>query len=285
MFALIVATVFSSAFGLVVRHAQLCRRNLWAVGAVNYVVASAFHVSRWLAMPEPHPLNTTLYLGILGGVVYSGSFLMLMPLMRARGVSVASSILRLSVIIPVGLSVVLWGEHPGPIQTVGAGVAMLSLPLLAYRPSAKTVNGLAPPRNWGAMALLATLFVGNGLCATVVRAFHQTQVPGQTSLFLGILFGTAALVTTAVWLAHRQGTRLADVAHGSALGACNAIGNLSLVAALGSLSGVIVFPFHSAVGLVIVALFARAVWREPLRRHELLGMGMALSATVLINAA
>jgi drug/metabolite transporter (DMT)-like permease len=282
MLVLIAATLFSAAFSLIVRDAQLRGRNLWAVGAVNYMTAATIHLARWGLSPVSPISPTTLLLGAFGGLVYSGSYLLLFRFMQTRGVSVATAILRLSVIIPVALSILAWGERPDAMQAWGAGVALVALPLLAYRRSTAQAGQRLPLDRRG-LVLLVTLFVGNGLCATTVRAFHQTGAPEQGALFLGTLFATAAVVTLVAWQGHRQGTTRADIGPGVALGLCNALSNLALVAALAQLSGVLVFPFQSAMGLVMVALFARAVWRERILRTESWGMVLAVAAVVLIN--
>ncbi|MBC7236033.1 MAG: hypothetical protein H5T69_09335 [Chloroflexi bacterium] len=285
MITLFAATLFSAAFSLIVRHAQLRRGNLWAVGAINYLVAATFHLGRWWLAPASEVDLSTSLLGALGGVVYSGSYLLLLPLMQARGVSVSTAILRLSIIIPVGLSIALWGERPNVFQTLGAAVALVSLPLLAYRPGRAAEvapEGIASRRGPG-LLLLGALFVGNGLCATTVRAFRQTNVPTQGALFLGILFGTAAVISFVAWLLNRRGTTGRDLLPGVLLGMCNALSNLALLAALAQLPGVLVFPFQSALGLVIVALFARVTWHERILRSEAWGMALAIAAVVLIN--
>jgi drug/metabolite transporter (DMT)-like permease len=60
------------------------------------------------------------------------------PLIRLRGVSIATAATRLSVVIPILAAVLLWGEQPNGLQTTGALLALISLPLLAIkRPTAR----------------------------------------------------------------------------------------------------------------------------------------------------
>lgn len=284
MIPLLLATFFSASFGLVVRYAQGHKGNLWAVGALNYATAALFHVARGAGSGGLPPSRSTLLLGLLGGCVYVGSYFLLFPFMRQRGVSVATAILRLSVVMPIAIAILFWGERPGALQSAGALLALMSLPLLARRPVEKE----RPTRNGDGLKgrgilLLVALFVGNGLCMMVMRGYEQTGVRGESSLFLAILFGTAAVIALIGWLTHRQGSSRRDLLPGVLLGLLNALGNLALVIALQQLPAVVVFPFHSAVGLVYVALFARLVWDERIARTEAAGMALALVAVVLIN--
>ena len=158
---------------------------------------------------------------------------------------------------------------PTPILMRKIGDALLGVSTFI------TGYGIIKDHEW--VALIA-LFVGNGLCLLSVRGYRQTGIQGEESLFLGILFSTAAVVSNATWLLRREGSSRRDIAPGMMLGICNALANLSLVAALQQLPGVLVFPFYSSVGLVFAAAFAGVVWRERISRIEAAGMAVAVGA-------
>jgi len=280
MIPLLLATFFSASFGLVVRHSLGRGRNLWAIGAINYATAMLFHLARSLIGHEWPPAPSTVEIGVLGGICFVTAFFMFFPLIRLRGVSIATAATRLSVVIPILAAVLLWGEQPNGLQTTGALLALISLPLLAIKPA----NGEGQALPLRTRLLLIGQFAINGLCLLATRGFSQTGVQGQNSVFLAILFGAAALVAHIVWWFHRQGSSWRDAPLGVALGMCNAIGNLMLLAALRQLPSVLVFPFQSAIGLIYVAIFARLVWGERIQRLEMAGMAVALAAVALINA-
>lgn len=278
MIVLLLSTLFSAAFGLVVRYAQRRNGNLLAVGALNYLTAALFHVALRVSEGIVPPSPPTWSIGILAGIAYVTAYFFLVPFMKLRGVSIATAVVRLSVLIPVVFSVALWGERPNGMQTSGAILALMSLPLLGFHPSVGR-EGLRAKET----LLLVALFLGNGLCLLSVRGYHQTGIQGEESLFLGILFSTAAVISNAVWLFRRAGFSRRDILPGVMLGLCNALGNLSLVAALQQLPGVFVFPFYSSIGLVFAAAFAGVVWRERISRIEAAGMTIAVGAVVLIH--
>ena len=278
MLALILATFFSASFGLIVSFAQRRRANLYVVGAINYTLATCFHLVLHARVGGWAPLRPTLIIGLLGGLAYVGGFFLLFPTMKLRGVSISTAMLRLAVIIPMLVGLVLWGERLTTLQAVGVILAMLSLPLLTLRPA----EGLGGLKSRSVVLLLA-LFIINGGCMLSVRGFTQTGIEGQSSLFLAILFGTAALIAATVWLFHREGTSRRDLLPGVMLGVDNALANLALVAALGRLPGVLVFPFYSSVGMVFSVVFAHLVWHERINRLELGGMAIAVVAVVLAN--
>ena len=278
MVYLLLSTVFSAGFGLIVRFAQGRRCNMWAVGALNYVTATLFNLSAQMAQGDLSPQAPTVIIGLLGGLSYVSAYFVLYRLMAMRGVAVSTTVVRLAIVIPIVVSIVFWGERPTTTQAVGSLLALFSLPLLTGKAS-RGGDGM----NRQATVLLILLFVLNGLNLVAIRAFEQTGIQGETSLFLTFLFGMAAVVSSLMWLRNREGTSWTDLLPGTALGVTNALANITLVSALTALPGVIVFPVRSALGVVISVGAARLFWNERINRLERAGIAVALGAAVFIN--
>jgi drug/metabolite transporter (DMT)-like permease len=308
MLPLALATLFSASFSLAIRFSQKRGANMTAVAAVNYIVAAAFHAVATAVEGFRVPHASTLLVGIAGGIAYPAAFFLLEAFMARRGVSVTGAVTRLSVLVPVSVSLAAWGERASALQGAGIGLAVLSLPLLSLgRQHARDPAG-APTSRAGrgaAAALLGGLFVVNGLCLLAPRAFRQTGVSGEDALFLFILFSTAALCSSAAWAVQEARARaaptadaagsvralpgagrpslLASAVPGIAVGLCNALANRFVVASLVRLPGIIVYPFYSAVGLLLTVAFSALAWKERIRPLEAAGMGLALASIVLVN--
>ncbi len=301
MLLLALATLFSAAFSLAIRFSQNRGADMTAVSAVNYIVAALFHAAASAVAGFRMPHASTLLIGVAGGIAYPAAFFLLQAFMARRGVSVTGAVTRLSVLVPVGVSLAAWGERASSLQAAGIGLAVLSLPLLSLgrAPLPHAAQGSDPrtPGRGAAAALLGGLFVVNGLCLLAPRAFHQAGVEGEDALFLFILFGTAALCSSAAWAAQAARARRAPVeepvsshaplrvsaAVGIVVGLCNALANRFVVASLARLPGIIVYPFYSAVGLLLTVAFSALAWKERIRPLEAAGMGLALASIVLVN--
>ena len=278
MIALFVATLFSAGFGLVLRWAQQRRCNIFAVGLINYVIATLYQAARQVAAgPLPQITPITVWLGAVVGVIYALNFAIFGPLIAKRGVSITTAIVRLAVIVPIVGGILLWREQPLPVQYVGIVLTLVSMPLITLKPHTEgKVDSSAVP-------LLVTMFLGSGVSMLLFQWYEKLGLAGEDVLFLGCLFGGAMVVTFVSWLGRRQGSSARDLAPGIALGATNALANVALMDALQQLPSVIVFPFYSAVGLVIAALVSRAAWGERISRREALGLTIAIVAVVLVN--
>jgi multidrug transporter EmrE-like cation transporter len=283
MLALILSTVFSACFGLGIRTAQGLGANLTAVGAVNYLTATLLNLALALIAGSPAPGPLGFAIGVPGGITYATAFFAVFLLTRARGASVTGAVMRLSSVIPVAASLLLWGEHLDAWQAAGAALALASLPLLSFggAAAARVASADTGARRGG--WLVPGLFAINGLCLLVTRTWQQTGITGRDSSFLVVLFAAAALTAWTVWALQRRGIRWLDVACGAAVGASNALSNLFTVKALHVLPGTVVYPFYSAVGLVITVAVSRLAWRERFGRLGTAGIALACVAIVLVN--
>ncbi|MGI6366753.1 MAG: EamA family transporter [Anaerolineae bacterium] len=280
MLALMAATVFSSAFGLVLGAAMRRRCNPWAVGMVNYVTATAMQLARhalsgapWEAAPQ------TLWMGASVGVLYAVNYVLFVPLLSRRGVSITSAMSRLAVIMPMLASLILWHERATLPQTAGGVLSLIALPLLTLAPAPRSAEHKL---DLGTAALLVALLLGNGFSMVITKTYERTGL-NQQALFLAALFGTAILVCGLAWWRNRKGSGPRDILPGMALGATNALANAGLVAALTSLPAILVFPFYSAFGLVFTAVAARLMFGERISRLERLGIVVAVAAVALVN--
>jgi multidrug transporter EmrE-like cation transporter len=293
--ALALSTLFSACFGLVIRLAQGAGSNLVAVGAFNYLTAMAVNAAILAVGGGATALHaSTIALALVGGVTYASAFFPVFALTRVRGASVTGAVMRISAIVPVGFSLLAWGERLTGLQTAGAAVAMVSLPLLTLgRPAGEAPDS----RGRGRGTLLAVgLFAMNGLCLLVPRAFHQTGVVGEDAAFLSILFAAAAATACAVWAVSEHRIRaggppparhslLLDAVPGIVIGTCNALQNRFIVLALERLPGTVVYPFYSAVGLLAVVVVSRLAWRERFGLGGAVGLALAAASVVLVNLA
>jgi len=299
MLALVLNTVFSAGFGLLIRVAQGMGSNMIAVGAANYLTAMVVNAALCLIGGGNPPGTATVVLAIAGGITYASAFFMVYRLTRERGASITAAVMRISTLIPVACSLLIWGEHLTSWQTAGAALALVSLPLLTLRPRAAR----SEERSGGGALLLVSLFAINGVCMLVPRVFQTLDAKGEEAAFLAVLFAAAAATLCSVWaITERRAAATAkqeadppgadrparhplmiDLAPGIAVGVCNALQNRFMIAALQRLPGTLVFPFSAALGLVLIVAVARVAWRERFGRLGTAGIAIACVAIALVN--
>ncbi len=292
MTSLVLATVFAAAFGLLIRVAQGMGANMVAVGAANYLTAMTVNAVLFLAGGVSVPHASTVVIAVVGGATYASAFFMVASLTRRRGASITGAVMRISTLIPVAVSLLVWGERLSGWQAAGAALALVSLPLLTLKPGATPRSSEARRgEHRGGAPLLVGLFLLNGLCLLAPRAFRATEAVGEEAVFLAILFATAAATLCTAWAvterrapAERH-SLLLDLLPGITIGVCNALQNRFMITALQRLPGTLVYPFTAAVGLVLTVAVARVTWRERFGALGAAGIALAVVSVVLVNLA
>ncbi len=271
----------NALFNTIVRLAQRRGSRVLFVGATNYIVACAVNVALALARRPVTLSPRTWQLGVVSGLVYALTFRLIAYSMHRRGLAVPSAVMQLSVIVPLGCSVFLWGERPELLQTAGIILALAALTLLAgdgkQDEEAPGLASAAP-----GLALLFGLFLLQGGAGLAPKAFSELAPAGETNLFLSFLFGTAALTFLPEWLGPVRPQR-PDLLWGVALGATNAVTNVLSVYVMQRLPGILVFPVLTAGTLLITSGLGLLAWKEPVSAKGRAGMLVALGAVVLVS--
>ena len=166
----------NAAFLLLVRVARGRRFDYPLAGLTNYATAALLAALAlvWLGPPAPDPRAAAF--GAANGAQYQVTFILMYALYGLLGVAVTSSLLRLSIVVPVLASIVLWGEWPTAAQGLGLLLAAAALPLLSAPPRGRAVTA-------GGLAL-ATLGA---------RVLWHERLGRQAALGIGLAMLAAAL--------------------------------------------------------------------------------------------
>jgi len=278
MYGLLACVIFGAAFVHVMRYAQIRGLDITWVGAANYVVAVAFSSIWWASNSEPSAAWPAVPMGVLTGSLFVVAYYLFAAGLEKLGSGMTQCISRLSVAVPVVVSVVVYDAvRPTYLQFVGVGLALASVPLL-------TRAGSVPSVGSGTRSLLLAfgLFGVNGLTNVAMKAY-VAMVPGNgMPSFLTALFGTAA-VGLIVPSIRRGPPSVHDVLHGAVLGLTNVFANAGRLQGIATMSGVRFFP-SEAVGTIILTVFLAALfWRERFGPRALFGMALAIAAIILVQ--
>ncbi len=253
-------------------------KTRWGVIAANYVVALALSFAMF-AVNGFHPASAfTMGLAVVSGFLYIGGMYLGMTTIGRRGASIAVSASQLSILIPVSLSVAVFGDSLGLTQLMGVGVALVSLPLLAAR--ATGLNGALDGETLG---LIVVQLVVQGFAQFTSKILVASGLGGERDAFFVVVFAAATLVTIPVALKHRAEIGRGDFAYGGVVGVCNIGVNLSTLLALTLLPGAVVYPLINSGGLLLVTVLAWLVFKEKISRVNALGVALTLAAVLLIN--
>ena len=248
--------------------------------AANYIVATAMNVCLWGNEGFGSISKLGIGLGMITGVVFVISFLLMMICMGRIGVAVTVSLTRLAVVLPVGASIVFYGERLGCVQFGGMLFAAGAFLLLGKAAAKEEIEGKRKLWDW---LLLGGLFMCMGLNGVNLKVFEEHCDANQMHGFLAVLFATAGSVAWFFVIWRRENILWADFWRGLVLGVPNCLSSVFFLLALRSIAGVMAFPVNDVAVVVMSTLAAIIIWGEKPNRYGWAAVGLAVVAIILMN--
>lgn len=277
MIYVIAAALSITCLSLIMRYATLKTQTLWGVILGNYLTAAIIMAimvtsnGSWTVSPF------TLGLGAITGLTYASGMYLNLTLMGKRGAAITSSMIQLSVLIPIAVSVFFYGETIGSLQLLGILLAVVSLPLLAAKPMQKLeIDKAVIP-----MIIMTIIVVGFSQLSSKILV--QSGFESQKNFFFLSIFTSATLLVSPLAWKNRDSIVRKDSLFGFGVGMFNVASNRFLLLALTTLPGAIVFPVSSAGSLLLVTISAIILFKEKVSKVNLVGILLTLVAVVLIN--
>jgi drug/metabolite transporter (DMT)-like permease len=277
MFYLLLVPFFYAYQNVAARYLQRVDLNLYAVGGFTYL-CSALIYGALFAVQSPPLEPLILYAGIGLGILYAATFLLFVPTLADRGVSVMAALCQLSALFPMAATIVIWHEQPSLLRWIGAVLCLIAMPMLGL--DRGVTDTCLTCRK---VAVFAGMVVLNGGVLLGFKWFEQLGRPEQFNGLMVVNFGTATVIMALLWPVYHGVASRPVIAWGLVSGVCYAGAALFLVQALRFYEGAVVFPFAEATAVALTVGFAALVWREIPGRWGQAGIAVVTVAAVLIN--
>ena len=244
--------------------------------AVNYLTCTAVSLAflRGGLAPAAEGLAFALGLGLAGGGLYLGAFLLLQRNVRQNGVTLSSAFMKLGVIVPTALGFLAFGERPGAARILGILLTLAAIALLA---------GDGGERRGGKLPSLILLMLCGGMADGLSKVYEAYGNPALGGHFLCFVFAFALALCAGLCLAQRQRPARRDWLFGVLLGVPNYFSSWFLLRALSSVPASLAYPVFSCGAILLTALIGRLLFHERPGRRQWAAVGVVLCALVLLN--
>ena len=224
--------------------------------------------------PKQEGLGLTGFLGSVNGILYVSNFLLYQFNIRKNGVVLSTTFMKLGLLVPMVLSIFLFGEMPEWLQWLGFGLALIAILIINYEKDNTVVSS--------GFGLIAILLVG-GVTDSMAKVYNFYANPALSEQFLLYTF-SAAVIVCGIWtLLKKEKPGLREIGYGILIGVPNYFSARFLLKAVESLPAVIAYPTYSVGTIIVVTLAGLCIFREKLGRRQWIGLGVILVALVLLN--
>ncbi len=279
MFPLLLTILCSTSIALILKYSDTKKGNPVLLLCGNYFTASV--ISLILIVSEKdfaYSSGTFLFGAGLGLLFFIGFFVFAIAVSKA-GASLSAVSSRLSVIIPVGLSVIVYNERPSVFQSAGIILALITI-LLFYFSIRRFSSGSFNKTDYLYLILLLAAIGINDFC---FKIFQNWRPPGEKNFFIFIIFSFAFLYSLSYVILKRIRLDYQTVSTGLLLGIPNVFSSYFMLDALNSLPAVIVYPVINIGIIVLTSFTAFLIWKEKLNTFGWWAMGFGISAIYLLS--
>jgi drug/metabolite transporter (DMT)-like permease len=235
----------------------------------NYFVATLFSL---ISNKTPFADVRTFewIIGASAGVLFLINFLIYRKNIVLNGMSLSVSVMRMSLIIPIIVSVILFKDSVFFFNVFGIGIILLSFFLMKGLHSFKSIG-------WIIMLIFVT-----GISETAMKIYDEFGLPDQ-GLFVIILFSSAFITNLFVIIFKRRRFILKSFGQGMILGIPNMLTTLFFLKSLKSVPASIAFPLLAS-GVVIACVFADIVfWKKTFTLKQKMTFAMMIIGIILLN--
>ena len=288
MIYLILAIASSSLISIFMRLSENHIKNEMGMFMASYALCAALAVG-FMDKSAPqlllgtHDQHLTVILGIITGAFFLGGFLFLKYNMKYNGIVLSSTFMKLGVLIPTIMAIVVFGEVPSVLQIVGIAIAIVAIIIINFEKEPHGSNSIGESKNGNKKILLLVLLLLGGLGDSMSNIFEKLGPDSGKDGFLLLTFFTAFVITIAIVILGKKKLCKADILFGLLVGVPNYFSARFLLASLGSLEAVIVYPTYSVGTMVVVTIVGVIAFREKISMKKGIALGLIAVAIALLN--
>ena len=292
MLYLVLAILCSALISVAMRISTRKVKANISMLAINYLVClllALVHTGIPKLFSANEGLPATFGMGCINGFLFLAGFVLLQSNMKTNGVVLSSIFMKLGLLVPIVLSVFLFGELPTVLQIIGFCMAVGAIVLINYEKSSKSRKGSKVRKiSKGSKSMisrwsLVILLLAGGSCDAMAKVFEEWGPAGMGDPFLFYTFAIALLLSVglATWKNERPG--MWEWLFGVVIAVPNFYSAKFLLMSLSDVPGVIAYPTYSVATILLVTLAGVFAFREKLKKRHWIAFAIILGALILLN--
>ena len=225
-----------------------------------------------------------VWIAVTLGAIFIGTFYLMAMTTQRLGITVASVASKMSLVIPVLVSLFILQIASRPIiglNYLGITLAIAAIILSSIKKKKENKEQI----KWSAFLMPILVFIFGGVIDTSINfVSHQYLTASTEAIFPIVIFATAFSIGAVLLMIKGKQLQLKSIIGGTVLGIINYFSIYFLVKSLGAFGndGAIVYPVVNVGIILISALSSVAIFREKLSKINKIGLAVAILAVFLI---
>ena len=286
MIFLILSIFVSVLFGISFKIIAVKNINAFQAIIVNYVVAGSlgFVTTKSNVTPLNIFEQSWIYVAIGLGIVFISSLFVIAETTAKSGISVAQVANRMSVVVPISIAVIFYGDILSLAKIIGILLAIAAVYLVSHKEDKQNVS----QKFWWLFPVI--IFICSGIIDSSINyAQRYLLKEDDFDAFLSTIFATAFIFGFIVLLYQmiikKEKFQSKAIPAGIILGTINFGTMYFIISALNTniLEPSALFPINNLSILTISTLISVVVFKERLSPKNWLGIGLSLLAILILG--
>ena len=286
MFNLILAIIASSLVSIMMRVGEGRAKNNISMLSVNYflcMILAIIYTGVGNLMQTGEGLGTAMGLGSINGFFYIASLILFQNSVKKNGVVLSSIFMKLGIMMPLIISILLFGEMPTVVQVIGFVIAVTAIVIINMKEKEENVTNHKTNRTSPVKLGLILVLVGCGMADGMSKIYQELGTREFEELFLVCTFVIAFILSVLFVKYKKQKYTSNEILYGILLGVPNYYSARFLLKALGEIPAVVAYPTFSIGTIAVITLTGVVAFKEKLTIRQMFAVGLIAVAVVLLN--
>lgn len=278
MLPLLLTILCSTSIALILKHSELRGGDPIVLLAGNYFTASIISL---ILIPVQSSTDSfaTLIFGAVLGFLFVASFFAFAKVVADAGTALATISSRLSVIIPIVFSIIIFDEKSSLMKIIG--FIFTAITFVFFYLSLIDNNGTSG--NKKKYILLLFVLIGIGINDFSMKVFKSTMPPNDEPFFIFTIFFFALAYSLLFIFMKKIKINRKTFLIGIGLGIPNVFSTIFLLAALSNLPAIFVYPTINIGIIIFTAIGAFLIWKEKLNKAGITALIFGTFAIILLS--
>jgi drug/metabolite transporter (DMT)-like permease len=286
MIFLIASIIVSTLFGISFKVISIKKINSFQTIIINYIVAGSLGFITTKSDVTPLTVFHQSWFGVAVGlgIVFIGSLFVIAETTSKYGISVAQVANRMSVVVPITIAILYYGDNLTVFKVIGIVLAIAAVYLVSH----KEGGSKSSQKFWWLFPLI--IFICSGIIDSSIN-YAQRNLLNDTDFdaFLSTIFSTAfvfgAIVLLYQLLIKKETFETRAIPAGIILGVINFGTMYCIIMALNSniIEASSLFPINNLSILTLSTIISVLVYKEKLSQKNWIGIGLSLAAIVILG--
>ena len=286
MLFLILSVLVSTLFGISFKVIAVKNINGFQAIIVNYIMAGSlgFLTTKSSVTPMNVVHEPFFPIAVFLGIVFISSLFVISETTAKQGISVAQVANRMSVVVPISIAILFYGDGVSISKIIGIILAIMAVYLVSH----KDAQGKVPDKFWWLFPLI--IFVCSGIIDSSIN-YAQRNLLNDLNFdaFLSTIFATAFVFGFMVLFyqltVKKEKFQLQAIPAGLILGTINFGTMYFIISALNTnvLEPSVLFPINNLSILTLSTVVSVIVFKEKLSSKNWIGIGLSLLAILILG--